>query len=393
MHARSFRLPWRAEKAYRRFLPMSALALALAIGLVSTPVSNVRVSTCAQETRAVAELVPFVETRFVDVRLAAASEAVGAQEVRGKLVLAPRGPKPEDETSFTSTTLPPAHPFRDLLVSWNVTTPPNAGFRVEVRVAHAGGGFSPWLFVGDWGRLPDLPKTTEFEGGKIDVDFLRGQVTFDSAQVRVRAWSPGDVQHSALVIERLTLCFADREARVAPTVTDVGPFSGRLPVPTRSQRTVNAAIAHRICSPTALAMVLAYRGASHPTVDVAERAFDAAHDIYGNWPRNIQAAHSFGVPGYLTRMESWRAVEALIRAQQPIIASIAVERGQLNGAPYTHTEGHLIVITGFDRSGGVFVNDPAAADPEAGKRVYSRAELDVVWLQRGGTAYILQKMP
>jgi hypothetical protein len=126
---------------------------------------------------------------------------------------------------------------------------------------------------------------------------------------------------------------------------------------------------------------------------VAERAFDAAHDIYGNWPRNIQAAFSFGVPGYLTRIVSWSQAEDLIRAEQPIIASIRVEAGQLRGAPYKKTDGHLIVITGFDGRGGVYVNDPAVPDPKLANVVYARDELDVVWLQRGGTAYILEKRP
>ena len=51
------------------------------------------------------------------------------------------------------------------------------------------------------------------------------------------------------------------------------------------------------------------------------------------------------------------------------------------------------MITGFDGTGGVFVNDPAVTDPKFAKVVYARDELEVVWLRRGGTAYILEKQP
>lgn len=339
------------------------------------------------------ERVPFVENRFVDFALADAKSSVRMKRQAERWVLAPRGPLPADDACFTSAPVAPAHAFRDLLVSWNVETPANSGFRVEVRVARTEDAFSPWLFVGDWGRVPDVPKTTETEGGRIDTDFFRGKVTFRSAQVRVRAWSTGDAQSSELALERLTLCFSDREARVDGPVQADDPVAVRLPVPTRSQRTEDAAIAGRICSPTSLAMVLAYRGASHPTADVAARAFDPVNDIYGNWPRNVQAAYSLGVPGYLTRIASWGEAEALIRARQPIIASIGVKEGQLRGAPYAKTEGHLIVITGFDGQGGVHVNDPAVSDPARAMMVYAREDLDVVWLQRGGTAYILLEKP
>lgn len=349
-------------------------------------------SSTTQLEKHEAALVPFVETRFATLRLTAASESLRARDAAAGIVLAPAGPTLAEAARFASVTYTPAHPFRDLLVSWNVSVPKAAGFCVELRVAREAGAWSPWLYVGDWGNVPEIERATETDGGKIDTDFFRGQVTFDSAQVRVRAWSTGDAKGSELGLDRLTLCFSNRELRVEPRASDSKSMAFRLPVPTRSQRTEAADIADRICSPTSLAMVLAYRGASHATADVAARAFDARHDIYGNWPRNVQAAYTFGVPGYLTRIASWNEAEALIREQQPIIASIAVQPGELPGAPYPKTDGHLIVITGFDAADGVQVNDPAVADPEKSRLVYKRADLSRCWLERGGTAYILQHM-
>src|SRR6185436_8529787 len=105
-----------------------------------------------------------------------------------------------------------------------------------------------------------------------------------------------------------------------------------LPVPIRSQKAIGAALSHRVCSPTALSMVLAYRGSEHALEEIAGRVYDAKNDLYGNWPRSIEGAFSFGVPGYLTRFSDWSAVYSTLATGQPIIASIGVEDGQLDGA-------------------------------------------------------------
>ena len=72
-----------------------------------------------------------------------------------------------------------------------------------------------------------------------------------------------------------------------------------------------------------------------------------------------------------------------------MIASIAVKPGELDGTPYPKTEGHLLVIRGFNAAGDVIVNDPYA-EPGAIRRVYPRAQFERVW-QGGsdGTVYII----
>jgi len=125
-----------------------------------------------------------------------------------------------------------------------------------------------------------------------------------------------------------------------------------------------------------------------PTAEVAERIHDPASDLYGVWPRNVQAAYSFGVPGYLARFSDWGEVERLVAAGQPLVISIAAKSGELDGAPYKETDGHLLVLCGFDESGGVHVNEPAAADSARGTTTYRRDQLERVWMARGGTSYV-----
>ena len=122
---------------------------------------------------------------------------------------------------------------------------------------------------------------------------------------------------------------------------------------------------------------------------MAARAFNPVNDLYGGWPRGVQAAYSYGVPGYVTRFSDWDEVRAMIAAEQPLVISIRTAAGELNGAPCAYPGGHLLVLAGFDRHGDVEVNDPAAASADAGMCTYSRSELDSVWLRRGGTAYVL----
>ncbi len=136
-------------------------------------------------------------------------------------------------------------------------------------------------------------------------------------------------------------------------------------------------------------MVLGYRGVDRPTMEVAARAFDPAHDIYGNWPRNVQAAWTYGVPGHLGRYAAWEEVEREIARGRPLIISIRAAAGELRGAPYPSTDGHLLVLVGFTPDSDVIVNDPASPDLEAVRRVYRRAEVEAVWLRKGGTAYVL----
>jgi hypothetical protein len=71
------------------------------------------------------------------------------------------------------------------------------------------------------------------------------------------------------------------------------------------------------------------------------------------------------------------------------VASIKADEGQLRGAPYERTGGHLLVVTGLGPGGVVHVNDPAAPWPGVVPRRYMRADMEQVWFGRGGVTYAL----
>jgi hypothetical protein len=75
----------------------------------------------------------------------------------------------------------------------------------------------------------------------------------------------------------------------------------------------------------------------------------------------------------------------------PVVANIAWKRGELSGAPIPESDGHLLVIRGFDPSGDVIVNDPAGRDGSRVRRVYRRDEFAWAWFcsGSGGVAYLV----
>ena len=315
-----------------------------------------------------------------------------------------------DLTSSSTLDLEESPPFRELFASWNIETPAGTGFGIEVRVGEKRDGpLSPWLWLGDWGEIPAVEKLRKCDAGHIDVDTFVSDHDLGVWQLRIRDFRADDGKEP-LRVRRIDVCIANRtltksdawhtrpEAewqRVLNTGCTMPPPSGpRLPggpvIPFRSQRDEEASIASRICSPTSVAMLLAHRGVDVPTAQVAARLYDAEHAMYGNWSRAVQGAFSFGVPGYLTRIATWDEAERLVLGQsQPLVISIAAKKGELTGAPYAKTDGHLLVLRGFDTNGDVFVNDPAAQDAEHGVTKYCRAELERCWMGHGGVAYVL----
>jgi hypothetical protein len=281
-------------------------------------------------------------------------------------------------------------PFTECLPSWNVD--PTLPFNVEIRTRPAGSElWTPWLLIGDWGvsTRPD-EVVTACDEVRIAVDVLEASAPQDRAQLR---FTPGGSSPLTPGQVEASLVFTDRDrldARMAAAGAEPWPLPVQLSVPARSQRAAGEDIGHRVCSPTSVAMVAAYHGAPVPTREMAATLLDPHFDIYGNWNRAVQGAFRHGVPGALVRVSSWETVAEYLENGRPLVASIRAAPGELRGAPYEKTAGHLLVITGLGLGGVVFVNDPAASWPGTVSRRYMRADLEQVWFRNGGVAYAFQ---
>jgi hypothetical protein len=295
---------------------------------------------------------------------------------------------------WTSEWIPAPWIFNEFLPSWNVDLPEGAAFRVEVRAGNSLGPHeTPWLDLGGWGSWRESERAgTECEAGSVEVDILRLDVALDRVQLRLQTRGLAEGQH--VVLHRLEGVFSQwwapwNEWPIQPPLGTPRVEN----VPQRRQTEEAPEMAPRICSPTSLAMVLEYLGVDAPTEAVARLCYDVEHDIYGNWNRAIQAAWQLGVPGALLRLGSWREASSLIDSGLPLVISIGVQSGQLSGAPYESTSGHLVVLCGFDGAGHALVLDPAVPPGESGTRLYALDELEVCWLRRGGFAYLLGPRP
>lgn len=298
---------------------------------------------------------------------------------------------------LTSRIIETEFPFNDLLPSWNVDVPPGAAFAVEIRVGRREGDFwTPFYFLGAWGRREGLKgKHLRDENGFINIDYFQSSKKYDRIQYRflLEAGEGGRWPAPRRVGLAYSNTLNDAElARKFRKPVDPGPkekWTRRLPVPFRSQKWEDASIRGLICSPTSVSMVLEYRGIKRPTVEVCKTIYDPAYRLYGNWWRAVQGAYTYGVPGHIERFGDWNAVKRYIAAGQPIIASIRIQKGEMSHDPNRRSNGHLMIIAGFDENGDVLVNDPAGQTTEIGVTTYKRADMDKVWLARGGVGYIL----
>jgi hypothetical protein len=141
--------------------------------------------------------------------------------------------------------------------------------------------------------------------------------------------------------------------------------------------------------PAAYAWVPA--GHVDPWVDHAARmTYDYEYDGAGNWPFNTAYAAPLAGRAFVTRLRSMREAEQFIAAGIPLVVSISFGPGELTGAPISSTDGHLLVIVGFTRSGDVVVNDPAASTRSGVRRTYDRGQLEDAWIPTtGGTVYVI----
>ena len=73
------------------------------------------------------------------------------------------------------------------------------------------------------------------------------------------------------------------------------------------------------------------------------------------------------------------------------MASIAFGAGELDGAPISASNGHLLVIVGFTKRGNVVVNDPAARTASGVRRTYDRGQFEDAWIPTsGGLVYVIR---
>jgi hypothetical protein len=332
--------------------------------------------------------------------------------------------KSYDRTSWTSPLVAPGFGLTQLIASWNATTPPGTWVEVAMSGRTDLGTSTKWYVLGRWSSGDDtaagdihrtsVPSQGDANGSVAVDTFVAGTGrSLDRWQLKVTLYRLSGTTQSPVV--RSVGAMGSRlpdEKKVA--ASPLGGAEGVvLNVPTYSQETH---VGHypqwdgggeAWCSATSTAMVLDYYGAGptaaetawvdpsdpDPQVDHAARSvFDYAYDGAGNWPFNTAYAGTRGLDGFVTRLRSLTEAEQFIKAGIPLVASLSFKKSDLPGAGYG-TNGHLMVIVGFDAAGNVVVNDPAShliPSNDEVRTTYDRAAFENAWVPHsGGLVYVI----
>ncbi len=319
--------------------------------------------------------------------------------------------------TWTSPWVAPGFGLTQLIPSWEATTVGDSAIKVQVRGQSADGRLSSWDSMAEWSL--DNPSLTRRSLGsqtddlaRVNVDTWQAVTPLTQWQVRVSLYRNA-ASKPAVQLERVGAVASALVPRGASPTSRPGPAAGTvLEVPTYSQMTHSGHYpqfgsgGEAWCSPTSTAMVLGYYGlqpgpfpditAGHTDAQVdhtARLVYDHSYRGTGNWAFNTAYAGTLTTgDAYVTRLADLRAAEDFIAAGVPLVASVAFGRNQLTGAPISSSNGHLMVIVGFEADGDVVVNDPAGATNSAVRRVYDRAQFESIWINAsGGTVYVINR--
>jgi Peptidase_C39 like family len=252
---------------------------------------------------------------------------------------------------------------------------PKCDFAVELVMNDTAWRIAPTSRSGAATSNPDPRATTH-----IDYFHCRADLTGPSLTISVA--SQREPANYVMTISR-------REFRSA--AHPGAAITPRLVVPPISQMTAPRALRYRICSPTCIAMVLAYYSVEGSLAGAVRDCLHEPSGLFGVWPLAIRTAADAGLIGAVECLSNLDTAASILEYGLPIVASIRFAAGALPGAALSSTEGHLVVVTGMDAD-WVYINDPAARDASSVPRQCPRAAFAAAWLSERGAAYILRPL-
>ncbi|MFB7212265.1 peptidase C39 family protein [Streptomyces sp. NPDC056255] len=301
-------------------------------------------------------------------------------------------------------------PATEVIASWNADTPAGTWIQIELLGSYSDGTWTPWYVMGRWAAGDgDIRRTSvdDQTDGKssiwtdtFSVDDPASGLRLDSYRLRLTLHrTPGS--RLTPTVRRIGAMASDIPDRFTVPASTPG-LARELRVPRYSQN-VHAGQypeydngGEAWCSPTSSQMIIEYWG-RRPTAEdlawvkpgladpqvchAARFTYDYQYEGCGNWPFNAAYAATYDeMSSVVTRLDSLKDLETLVRAGIPAITSQSFLKEELTGAGYG-TSGHLMTVIGFTDDGDIIANDPASPDNEAVRRVYKRREWENIWLR------------
>jgi hypothetical protein len=300
------------------------------------------------------------------------------------------------ETILLSPEIKSGIPWNELIVSWNVESPPGSFVKVEASAISAGHA-TKFYDLADWSIdnkvFPRSSARNQKDAdGSVRTDTLVLTHPADAVQLRVTL---GGTDDSRPALKFLGASFSNTKVATATQPPNHAAWGKVVPTPERSQHGYPGA--NGWCSPAALSMALARWSEilNRPEMDltvprVAADVYDAGYDGTGNWAFNTAFAGGFsGMKSYVTRFDDLAEVEEWIAAGIPVILSGRwdwLRPGRLPDAA-----GHLIVCVGFTENGDVIANDPAAHldRGQTLRQIYKREDVMRSWSHSHHTVYLI----
>jgi Peptidase_C39 like family len=301
--------------------------------------------------------------------------------------------------TLETATMPLAS-FDTAVVSWNALTPTGTGVTLEVR-ARINKRWSRYYPYASWTSAArnSYPSKKDVNG-RVNTDTLELSKRADALQIRVTLESKK--AGSSPTLNGLWAVTSDSETHYTVQNTGQAATSDRsawgleLDVPLRSQM-IYPDGGEVWCSPTSTTMILEYWSAKlgrdlADTVPVAAKSvWDGVYAGSGNWPFNTAYAGSKGITAHVDRLGNLTEAEAFIKRGVPLAISVGWKAGELPGAHIVSSQGHLVVLRGFTKTGDAIINDPAAKTDANVRTVYPRAALERAWIEHsGGIVYVIE---
>jgi len=268
-------------------------------------------------------------------------------------------PKPRDRVVLRC---PPA---RRGVISWNSKTSDGS---LSIRARFADETWSAMLPYVSWSATARVSLGGRDPRAHFEIDTLLASEAFTAIEAV-----------STTTLEGLALAtppgVAPSNAALEPIELDVPRISQYVGDPGRGW-----------CSPASLAMLLAANEIGVDVPQTAAATFDDAYHGTGNWAFNVAYASRFGLRAFVAYLRDLAHARAFLTAGVPLALSIAWEKGELDDPPLPESDGHIVVLRGFDANGDPIVNDPAQVTIRV---TYPRAQFERLWLAHGGVAYVI----
>ncbi|MFE4002403.1 C39 family peptidase [Nocardioides sp. YIM B13467] len=317
---------------------------------------------------------------------------------------------------WTSPEVSPGFCFDELVASWNVVTPPGTWVEVAAQVVAESGERSGWLALARWSSDPAFTSTSV--AGQDDPVAVASDDTilgrdgrrFTQFSLRLSLSGPAESLPRASLLGAMVSADA-RDSAPAPGAVPRGTVVGG--VPAYSQQLHRDRYPHwdgggqSWCSAASTAMIADFWGAGPTPAETAwvdyetpdpqvpftvREVYDESFGGAGNWAFNTAYAGARGLVAYVTRLRSFAEAARFVEAGIPLVLAVSHQAGELTGAGYV-TNGHLLVLTGFDEAGDPVVHDPAShrivSDAEV-RATYAFGELDRAWARSGRIVYVIR---